>query len=192
MATAEAVDVFASFVPKDEPQRSPPLAPVAPVVKAPVLVPEPPASDTLPIARSLRASDETVARFRAFVTRVRGESPALAAVLEHSGPFEVSSTRLHLGYEKGAFLAIQATLPENLLLLERAARAELGADVVVEIDVAADPASLPTSVASLDAEARRAAIERARGEVEQHPLVQRAIHLFEAELRDVRLPTSSD
>jgi hypothetical protein len=44
------------------------------------------------------------------------------------------------------------------------------------------------SVASLDAAKRKAAILEARAAVEKHPLVQQAIAIFDAELKDIRLP----
>jgi hypothetical protein len=48
------------------------------------------------------------------------------------------------------------------------------------------------SVASLDAAKRKAAHLEARALVEKHPLVQKAIALLDAELKDIRLPAQEE
>jgi DNA polymerase-3 subunit gamma/tau len=138
--------------------------------------------------RTLRAADELVAKVRTFVARVREENAALAAHLEHAGPLELSAEKLVLGYEDGAFSALSAMQPEHEGLLARAAAATLGEGVAVVLDTTVDPDKIPMSVAALDAEARRKALEAARLAVANHPLVKLALEVFEADLRDVKLP----
>jgi alkylated DNA repair dioxygenase AlkB len=55
---------------------------------------------------------------------------------------------------------------------------------------AAAAASAPgvRTVAAVDAEHREQGLAKARQAVEQHPLVQEAMRLFGAQLREVRLP----
>ena len=48
------------------------------------------------------------------------------------------------------------------------------------------------SVASLDAAKRRAAVIEARSAVEKNPLVQKAIAIFDAELKDIKLPAQEE
>jgi DNA polymerase-3 subunit gamma/tau len=93
-----------------------------------------------------------------------------------------------LGYEDGAFSALSAMQPEHEGLLARAAAATLGEGVAVVLDTTIDPDKIPMSVAALDAEARRKALEAARLAVANHPLVKLALEVFEADLRDVKLP----
>jgi DNA polymerase-3 subunit gamma/tau len=173
----EAVD-FSKFIPEPGDDPGPGLS----------LVPDAPPSEVVPKMRTLRAADELVAKVRTFVARVREENAALAAHLEHAGPLELSAEKLVLGYEDGAFSALSAMQPEHEGLLARAAAATLGEGVAVVLDTTVDPDKIPMSVAALDAEARRKALEAARLAVANHPLVKLALEVFEADLRDVKLP----
>ncbi len=155
-------------------------------------VPEAPQSEALPKARAVRPSDEVVAKVRAFVALVRAENPGLAAHLEHGGPLEASPARLVLAYERDAFSAVSVAQPEHAGLITRAARAVLGEAVEFTLDTSTPADALPFSLAGLDAEARRRALESARAAVASHPLVRKAIELFDADLRDVRLPQAAD
>jgi len=178
---SEAVD-FASYIPAD----------LEPGPRGLELVPPSPPSEVVAVARALRAPDALVVTVRAFVAQVRTENAALAAYLEHGGPLEATPERIVLGYEDGAFTALQIAQDEHVPLLTRAAQAVMGASCTFVLEAAVAPDRLPMSVAALDAEARRIALEKAREAVVAHPLVQKAIALFEADLRDVRLPQSSD
>jgi DNA polymerase-3 subunit gamma/tau len=174
---AEAVD-FSTFIPGPNDDHGPGLS----------LVPDAPPSEIVPKMRTLRAADALVAKVRSFVSRVREENAALAAHLEHAGPLELTAEKLVLGYEDGAFSALSAMQPEHEGLLARAAAATLGEGVAVVLDTTVDPDAIPMSVAALDAEARRKALEAARLAVANHPLVKLALEVFEADLRDVKLP----
>jgi hypothetical protein len=44
------------------------------------------------------------------------------------------------------------------------------------------------TVASVDAERRAADLAKARAAIEAHPVVQEAVRIFGAQVRDVRLP----
>ncbi|HRG99271.1 MAG TPA: DNA polymerase III subunit gamma/tau, partial [Polyangiaceae bacterium] len=143
-------------------------------------------------ARAVRPAEALVATVRAFVALVREQNPGLAAHLEHGGPLEASPARLALAYERDAFSAVSVAQPEHQALLLASARAVLGDEVAWVLDTTTPVEALPMSLAGLDAEARRAALERAREAVATHPLVRKAIELFDAELRDVRLPNVAD
>ena len=47
-------------------------------------------------------------------------------------------------------------------------------------------------MASLDAAKRKAALIEARGRIEKNPLVQKAIAIFDAELKDIKVPAQED
>jgi DNA polymerase-3 subunit gamma/tau len=149
--------------------------------------------------------------WRAILERVRTNRPALASVLEHALPLEVSASRVVVGFEPGdAFLAARASEPESLEALTREVRAYFGAPTQVALDLSAKSAGRggegqsadgtaaarqsawqsrqARSVASVDAERRSAEVAEARARVEGHPLVQESIRLFGAQLRDVKLP----
>lgn len=94
-----------------------------------------------------------------------------------------------MGFEvSAAFQAERAREPEALEALTRAVRAHFGAPTQVVLEVAVKAAPGVRTVASLEAEGRRAELAAARAAVEAHPLVQEAIRVFGAELCDVKLP----
>jgi hypothetical protein len=127
--------------------------------------------------------------WRAILDRVRGVRPGVASVLEHALPLEVTPERLAFGFAAGdSFLAARAGEPESLDLVTQVARAYFGAPTKVELHAAAAAPAGVRTVASIDAAQRDADLAKARLAVEKHPLVQEAIRLFGAQLREVRLP----
>ncbi len=127
--------------------------------------------------------------WRAILERVRRVRPGVASVLEHALPLEVTAERLAFGFAAGdSFLAARAGEPEALDLVTQAARAHFGASTTVELHAAASAPHGVQTVASVDAAQRDADMAKARLAVEKHPLVQEAMRLFGAQLREVRLP----
>ena len=95
-----------------------------------------------------------------------------------------------MGFESGSgFFAARASEPEALEALTRQVRAHFGAPTQVVLDVSATPTSGIRTVASVNAEHRSAELAKARAAIEAHPVVQGAIRLFGAQLRDVKLPS---
>jgi hypothetical protein len=111
----------------------------------------------------------------------------VAAIFEHGVPLEVTAQRVLVGYQTGSFEGAQASEPEAMDLLQREARAHFSADTKVALDLSARPG---TTVAALDAAQRKTELAKAQAAAEGHPLVQKAIALFGAELKDIRLPES--
>jgi hypothetical protein len=109
----------------------------------------------------------------------------------------MGATRVLLGFEaSAAFLAARASEPESLDALTREVRAHFGAPTQVEValDLPSGPsprARQPSSrsVASVDAERRSAELAESRARIESHPLVQEAVRLFGAQVREVKLPS---
>ena len=130
--------------------------------------------------------------WRAILDRVRQVRAPLAAVLEHAAPIEVRPERVLLGYEheEQAFLGAQAAEAEALGLLTREVRAYFGVATPVALDLSMRAAPVST-VAAIDLEIRKEEIAAARAVVEHHPLVQSAIRLLGAELKDITLPTAT-
>jgi DNA polymerase-3 subunit gamma/tau len=132
--------------------------------------------------------------WRAVIARLRestdGRQVAFASFFEHALPVEVSPARVVFGFEPNAgFMALRAAESEALEALTNAVRAHFGgAPTQVVLDVAARPLPGVRTVAALDAEQRIADIARARAAVAAHPVVQEAIRLFGAQLREVKLP----
>jgi DNA polymerase-3 subunit gamma/tau len=126
--------------------------------------------------------------WRAILERVRAVRPPIASVLEHAVPLEVRAERLTLGYGADSILGAQAAEAEALDLLRREARAHFGGEKTqVALDLSLkSPGPVPT-IAAMDAEKRRLASAEARAAVEKHPLVEHAVKVLGAELREVRI-----
>jgi DNA polymerase-3 subunit gamma/tau len=129
--------------------------------------------------------------WRAILDRVRAARPALASVLEHAIPLQLTPGRVVIGFDAAAgFLSARAGEPEALEALTREIRGHFGAPTEVTLDVSVRAAgSGARTVASVDAERRSAELAKARATVEGHPVVKEAVRLFGAQVRDVKLPS---
>lgn len=184
-----------------------PRASAAPVAAVPAHAPAPPASaprlvqsaqtsgalalaEPAPVAPPARA-DEPIEVWRAILDRVRKVRPGVASALELAVPLTVTRERLVLGFEHDSFEDARASETDAAEVLTEHARAYFGAPTAVSFEVAARGSKV-ASVAYLDAAKRKAAQAEARAAVEKHELVQKAIEVFEAELREIRLPAQDD
>jgi len=125
--------------------------------------------------------------WRAIVDRVRVSDPGLAAALEHAVPIETSRARIALGYAADDLLGETASDERAIAAIARAAQAHFGSVVPVHVD-AKHRAGKAGSVHAIDSAERRAELAEARTAVEQHPLVRDVVRIFDAELRDIKLP----
>ncbi|HSO33959.1 MAG TPA: hypothetical protein VLT33_15605, partial [Labilithrix sp.] len=141
------------------------------------------------IASSAEAGIEL---WRAILGAIRKARPAVAATLELAAPNVVTRETIVLGFEPGSFEDGRAEESDaRLVLIEHARTFFDGVAPAVTFDVAARGAR-GSSIASLDAAKRKAALIEARTKVEKHPLVQKAIAIFDAELKDIRIPAQED
>jgi hypothetical protein len=99
----------------------------------------------------------------------------------------VSKTRIALGYAPDDLLGSRASEDDALASLRRAGLAHFGVAVEVRID-AGHRGGKTGSVHVIDAAERRAERVKARASVENHPLVRDIVRVFDAELRDIKLP----
>jgi len=151
-----------------------------------VVVPMRPAVST---PASLPKTADAADDWRAIVERLRIAHPASGALFEHGVPLEVCATRVVVGFAADApFLAARATAPEALDALRAAALAHFGVPPAIVVDTSTKGPGGARSLAAIDAERRRAEDAQARAAVEAHPIVREAMRLFDAQLRDVRLP----
>ena len=130
--------------------------------------------------------------WRAILVRLRCSRPAMASVLEHAVPLQVGPERVLLGFEAKSFLGAQASEGDAVAWLTQEVRTHYNAATQVGLDVSLRVVPPLCTVAALDAESRKAATAEAKSAVQKHPLVQKAISLFGAELREVRLAGSDD
>ena len=129
--------------------------------------------------------------WRAIVERVRASDPGLASALEHGVPIETSRARIALGYAPDDLLGHTVSDESAIAKLTRAVQAHFGMVVPVQIDQRHRGGKIG-SVHAIDSAERRAEIAKARAAVEQHPLVRDVVRIFDAELRDVKLPEKDD
>jgi hypothetical protein len=127
--------------------------------------------------------------WRAILATVKPVRPAVAATLELAAPTIVTRERIVLGFEPGSFEDGRAGESDAKTVLTELAQAffKSATPPDVTFDMSMRGSKL-ASVASLDAAKRRAALAEARVQVEKHPFVQKAIAIFDAELKDIRLP----
>jgi DNA polymerase-3 subunit gamma/tau len=176
VARAEAVPEFVAPELPPEHERTPELPPVKP--RAPADAPPPKLAPAI--------AEPAASAWRAIVDRVRAEDAAFGALFDQASPVEVSRDRLVLGYRKDSFEGARATEGKAIELLTREARAHFAAQTQIAVDVSS---SMPhATLAQLDAESRRVALEAAKAKVRAHPIVAAAMRLFEADLRDVKVP----
>ena len=194
-------------VAKSEPATRGALALVTPVVEtphvesapSPVAAEEPSPAPALPAnvvplkapaASPALAPSGDLDALRAILDRVAQVRPGLRSVLEHAVPSEIGPARVTLLFEpveSQSFFLAQAQDPEAIAILTDAVRAHFGARTAVQVQTGARPAGRgTTTLAAIDAEARRTAEGRAREAVERHPLVAAAMRIFGAEIREVK------
>jgi DNA polymerase-3 subunit gamma/tau len=120
------------------------------------------------------------------VTLVRAEDASIGAMFDQASPIEVAKDRLVIGYRANSFEGARATEGKAVEVLTRIARTFFDAQTQVAVDVSS---SMPhASLAQMETERRRLALEEAKAKVRAHPIVAEAMRLFEAELKDVKVP----
>jgi hypothetical protein len=125
--------------------------------------------------------------WRVLLAKVRAEKPAVASTLELAAPLVVNADKIIVGFEPESFESARRVDTDATAVLADVARAHFGVPTMVSLEVAAR-GSRSASIASMDAAKHRQAVLEARAAVERHPMVQTAIAIFDAELRDIRLP----
>lgn len=135
--------------------------------------------------------NDTLITWRTLIDRVRKVSPPVAAMLDLAVPITVTRERLVLGIEDDSFEGVRADQTDAHGVLMSEARAHFGMSTEVVFEHTARGSKIG-SVAYLDAAKRRQLQADARAAIENHVLVQHAIRVFGAELKDVKLPVQED
>ena len=134
---------------------------------------------------------EPLALWRALIDRVRKVNPAVAAMLDLAVPVTVTAQRIVVGLEDESFEDARAEQVDARTLLTTEAHAHFGTSTEVSFERTARGTKV-ASVAYLDAAKRKQMQVEARAAVENHPLVRHAKVVFEAELKDVKLPVQEE
>ena len=155
-----------------QPLSSPPPEPKAEIAepKAALVEPEQATSFDLP--------SDPMERWEKIIGHLSNLNPAVAAILEHAEPREVTGEHILLAFPESSFYATQAESPSAQEALLNTARAVLGSSPVLSIvrDAAADTSS--GTVAALKEERLGAAREQRRQDALEHPLIVEALQLF--------------
>ncbi|AGP33423.1 DNA polymerase III subunit gamma/tau [Sorangium cellulosum] len=189
-AFAKAPYANGAAAPAYRPDSAPPPSPRGALYSVPQSAPAAPAPSG-PVSRTSSApppamSASDLATWRAVITAVRAQRPALASVLEHAAVLELSPTRVVLGYEANSFLSGQATEPAARDMLARVLQSHFGGPAELVFETITRGSAGP-SLAQVETAERKARVDAARRAVADHPLVTAAIELLGAELKDVRL-----
>ena len=130
--------------------------------------------------------------WRALIDRVRKVNPAVAAMLDLGVPITVTAQKIVVGLEDESFEDARAVQTDARAILTTEACTYFGgANTDVTFERTARGSKVG-SVAFLDAARRKQMQIEARAAVENHPLVQHAISVFSAELKDVKLPAQEE
>jgi hypothetical protein len=117
------------------------------------------------------------------VNALKSSAPALAAVLDHGTPLEVSAKVLKIGFPDGSFFGRQAQSPSARDGILRAAEQVLGARPDLQFarsdDTGPAGGGAPGTLAAAAASHRKARQDGRREAALKHPRVQEALEVFE-------------
>jgi hypothetical protein len=117
------------------------------------------------------------------VNVLKSSAPALAAVLDHGTPLEVSAKVLKIGFPDGSFFGRQAQSANARDGILRAAEQVLGARPDLQFarseDTGAAGGGAPGTLAAAAASHRKARQDGRREAALKHPRVQEAMEVFE-------------
>ena len=128
---------------------------------------------------------ELIERVRAVAAQLRKERVTWGSLLEHGVVFRCDTEALEIAYEKRSFFAAQVTDREVAEAIARAAKSELGGAARIML---CEGGLTGRTIAQLQSEKKSQALDAARREAIAHPVVQDAIAIFKAEVRNVKLP----
>ena len=155
------------------------------------LVEEPEIQAATPLPASVVVENDATRLWRQILEQIRKANAPIAAALDLAAPHTITRERIVLGFETASFEEGHADESDAKTVLTQHAHIFFAHQTVVVFEVAARGSKV-ASVAYLDAAKRKAAIVEARAAVEKHELVQKALKIFDAELRDIKLPASEE
>ncbi len=174
-----------------------PAAPVSPPPARPAAaeqIPEPAGRTEPPKAPEIRApgaaggpGSDGGSGWQGLVEQIRRRRPMIGSILEHGSLLALELPSLHLGFSEGSFHLEQMKDPENLEVLKEMAEAYFGQAVAIKIS-AADikngeaPRSLIEERKAQETDRKK----RLREDALAHPLVQKAVEVFEGEVKEVK------
>jgi hypothetical protein len=141
------------------------------------------------VAKTEANAEET---WRAIIARIKPHRPSVAASLELAVPIVVTKERIVVGFEHDSFEDARAEQTAAQHVLTEHARAHFDAPTTITFEIATAGAKATASVAYLDQAKRKQREAEARAAVANNELVKKVVSLFDAELRDVKIPPQED
>jgi DNA polymerase-3 subunit gamma/tau len=138
-------------------------------------------------AAAREAPGDAPALWAQFVSRVRGERPALASLLEHARLIHFGPESVEIGYGRSSFYWETARERGNIALVERLVAEHFGRPVPFSVK-ALDDASCAEgamSLAEIALERRHADEKKVRVSALDHPAVRSAISILGGEVKEV-------
>lgn len=153
------------------------------------VLPGPVAAPLAPVVA--KEEPEALTTWRALVARVRKASPPVAAMLDLAIPITVTREKLVVGVEDDSFEEFRVEQTDARTILTNEAHVHFGTKTEIVFERTARGSKV-ASVAYLDAAKRKQMQVEARARVEHHELVRQAVRVFDAELKDVKLPAQEE
>ena len=139
---------------------------------------ERPAPRAVPALESGAASGDMDSDWARIVAQVRSALPALAAVLNHGMPIEVTAATLRVGFPDGSFFGRQAQATNAREALLRAAAQVLGARPNLLIGTPTPSDAKVSTLAEIEEDGRRQRSAAKREAALSHPAVMDAMEIF--------------
>lgn len=130
-------------------------------------------------------------RLRQVADTLRSENPEIAAVLDLVVPLTAEDAVLRLGMEPGFVFEKQLTRRETAEQVEAVARTLWNPELALQLVPNCREATPDKTLATLRTAERERRHAEAVSAVKSHPAVQRAIRVFDARIKEVRISPSS-
>ena len=133
------------------------------------------------------ASNVELACWRAVVDVVRGDSPQLAACLEHAAVMRLDDAAVRLVWDAGSVFSDQVSAPASQVLLVQALERRMGVRPKLELAFESAEARGAPTLARLNAADRERERMEALERVRQHPGVKATLEILGGRIKEVRL-----
>jgi len=140
-----------------------------------------------PVIKRRVVDEASLEAWVAILGAISKKKPAVASMFQHASPLRVEAGVVHVAFPPGGFATEHATAKDARELVAAIASKHFGEATALEIDLSGEHADVETVAEQRSAE-KAVALAEERRRVEQHPMVQTALEVFDAEIRDIRLP----
>jgi len=130
-----------------------------------------------------------VERWRLIVDVIRPSDPKLGAFLDHAQVERVEPDQIHLRYEKGTVTESALADKDNQRAVRDAAQKVMGSHPELQMTPTDAPGG-GASVFEVDRQSRAIQRQAAVDQARNHPMVQEAVRVLGARVKNIELPES--